>query len=287
MITNTAALAALKATRKWVRAEVCRITLPDETTPILLSTADYPILAPSAETFTLGGPLLSRGDIVRQAGLGVQNLELRVTPRATNLIYGRSWRQCLRDGIFDGAKVEYLFAFSALSAPGDCTSIGLELQFVGEIADAYPKGLQLILNCEDPLRRLDTQFPVALFQNQCVNTLYDANCGLVKASYTESKSVGASPTITTIPMTSANPAGFYDLGTLRFTSGTCQGIRRLVRSWNGTALTLAQALPRVPTAGDTFTITRGCNKSYAACTAFGNQAKHRGFQRIPVAETAI
>lgn len=287
MITNTSALTALKATRKWVRAEVCRITLVDETTPIRLSTADYRVLAPSAETFERGGPLLARGDIVRQAGLSAQSLELRVTPRPTNLIYGRSWKQCLRDGIFDGAKVEYLFAFSDAATPGDCTTLGLELQFVGEIADAYPKGLELVLNCEDPLRRLDTQFPVALFQNQCVNTLYDAQCGLAKASYTESKAVGASPTALVIAMTSANPAGFYDLGTIRFTSGTCQGIRRLVRSWNGTALTLAQALPRVPAPGDTFTITRGCNKSVGACTGFGNLPKHRGFQRVPVAETAI
>lgn len=286
MIINSAGLLAIKASRKWHRAEVCRITLPDDATPIRLSTADYTISAPSAETFASGGPLMTRGDIVRQAGLGAQTLELRVTPRPSSTIYGRSWKTCLRDGIFDGAKIEYLFAFSPLASPGDC-SAGLELQFSGVVADAYPKGLELVLNCEDPLRALDTMHPVNTVQNQCVNMLYDSVCGLSKAAYTETKAVGAGPSITSIPMTSGNAAGFYDLGTVRFTSGACWGIRRQVKSWNGTTLTLNAALPRAPAAGDTFEVTRGCNKTIAACTAFSNQAKFRGFLRVPVAETAI
>jgi uncharacterized phage protein (TIGR02218 family) len=286
MISNSAELLALKALRQWVRAEVCRIYLPEESTPIRLSTADYTISAPSAETFSPGFPLLARGDIVKQAGLGVQNLELRITPRATDLIYGRTWKTCLRDGIFDGARVEYLFAFSPGDTPGDC-SAGLELQFVGEVADAYPRGLDMILNCEDPLRRLDAPHPVAVYSTQCTNTFCDALCGLSKATYTASKTVGTGPTITTIPMTSAVAAGGYDLGQIRFTSGPCWGIRRMIRSWDGTALTLASALPRVPTAGDTFEVTRGCVKSYEACGEYSNTAKFRGFPRVPKAETAI
>lgn len=287
MIPNTTALRDLKATRVWHRAEVCKITLAGETTPIRLSTADYVVVGPDSEVFNPGGPLLSRGDIVRQAGLGVQTLELKITPRPGSTIYGRSWRVCLRDGIFDGAKVEYFFAFSAKDAPGDCSLLGLERQFVGEIADAYPKNLELVFNCEDAMRRLEAPHPVALVQNQCANTLFDGLCGLSKASFTETKAVGSGPSITSIAMTSANPAGFYDLGTIRFTSGPCWGIRRQVRSWNGSTLKLAAALPRNPQVGDTFEVTRGCLKTPAACTAFGNSVNFRGFLRVPVAETAI
>lgn len=284
MISVSPALAAIIAGRKWVRAEVCRIVLPDDPVPILLSTAAYPVVAPG-QTYPGSGPLMTRGDIVREAGLKSQTLELRITPRPADQIYGRSWRTCLKDGIFDGASVTYSFAFMPLDAPGDA-SAGLIQAFVGTIGDAYPRGLELIFQCDDPLKVLDTPYPVQVYQTQCPNVLFDARCGLDKADFLETETVNASPTVMTIPITNSRPDGYFDRGQIRFTSGPCRGIRRMIRTWDGATLTLGSALPRPPLAGDTIELLPGCLKTQANCVALGND-RHRGFPHVPKAETAI
>jgi uncharacterized phage protein (TIGR02218 family) len=75
-------------------------------------------------------------------------------------------------------------------------------------------------------------------------------------------------------------------GRLHFTSGDLVGTERPIRTARavpgGAAVTLWEALPREPQAGDSAMLTIGCDKSFATCHArFANAQNFRGFPHIP------
>jgi len=81
-------------------------------------------------------------------------------------------------------------------------------------------------------------------------------------------------------------AGDVTGGRLRFTSGANAGlamdIKRHGKSGDLVTLELWQAMPRPVTAGDGFTVTPGCDKSFATCRdRFGNAVNFRGFPYMP------
>jgi uncharacterized phage protein (TIGR02218 family) len=79
--------------------------------------------------------------------------------------------------------------------------------------------------------------------------------------------------------------GWFTAGKLSFTSGANAGLSVEVKSHrnNGTvALDLWQAMPEPIQAGDTFTVTAGCDKRFATChDRFDNVVNFRGFPHIP------
>jgi hypothetical protein len=67
--------------------------------------------------------------------------------------------------------------------------------------------------------------------------------------------------------------GYYDLGTLTFTSGVNNGQSRTIMAATTAAVMLVGPFPSAPTAGDSFVVTAGCNKTsglpiVATCTLF-------------------
>lgn len=81
-------------------------------------------------------------------------------------------------------------------------------------------------------------------------------------------------------------AGWFDLGVAAWSSGARAGLRdRVLASERSGALdVLAFAMPVGDwvAAGDTLTLTAGCDRSFATCrTRFGNGVNFRGFPHIP------
>jgi uncharacterized phage protein (TIGR02218 family) len=79
---------------------------------------------------------------------------------------------------------------------------------------------------------------------------------------------------------------WFSLGRLTWTSGANQGLAIEIKEHRLAAgharLTLWQAMPEVVAIGDAFTVTAGCDKSFATCRArFANTDNFRGFPQIP------
>jgi hypothetical protein len=82
-------------------------------------------------------------------------------------------------------------------------------------------------------------------------------------------------------------AGWFDLGTVVFTSGMNSGISRTVKSYAPGVLTFSLPFPYPPAVGDTFHVYAGCDKTMVTCNAkFSNLTHFSGEPFIPPAETA-
>jgi uncharacterized phage protein (TIGR02218 family) len=80
--------------------------------------------------------------------------------------------------------------------------------------------------------------------------------------------------------------GWFSLGRLLWTGGANAGLAIEIKEHRLIAgharLTLWQAMPEPLAIGDTFTVTAGCDKSFATCRArFANTDNFRGFPQIP------
>jgi uncharacterized phage protein (TIGR02218 family) len=76
--------------------------------------------------------------------------------------------------------------------------------------------------------------------------------------------------------------GWFSLGRLTWTSGANDGLAIEIKQHRLARLTLWQAMPEGIAAGDTFTVTAGCDKSFVTCRArFANTDNFRGFPQIP------
>lgn len=79
--------------------------------------------------------------------------------------------------------------------------------------------------------------------------------------------------------------GWFTAGKLSFTSGANAGVAVEVKSHRKGAMVafdLWQAMPEPIVAGDTFTVTAGCDKRFASChDRFDNVVNFRGFPHIP------
>ncbi|MEA2898974.1 MAG: hypothetical protein QOJ84_4589 [Bradyrhizobium sp.] len=76
--------------------------------------------------------------------------------------------------------------------------------------------------------------------------------------------------------------GWFSLGWLTWTSGANNGLASEIKQHRLARLTLWQAMPEPIATGDAFTVTAGCDKSFATCRArFANTDNFRGFPQIP------
>ena len=89
-------------------------------------------------------------------------------------------------------------------------------------------------------------------------------------------------------------SGFYDLGTIEFTSGVNNGITRTVKSYTkgefGALSSISLAVPLVTACSylDTFNIYPGCNKSLNVCTTkFANTDNFRAEPFVPAPESVV
>lgn len=244
--------------------------------------ADVPITF-SGNTFT---PFpFERGATRLTVGTQVDTLDLTLFGGVGDLIGGIPLPQFARNGGFDSATVTLRRAF--LTA-WDAAPTGALLMFTGNVSDALPARTSVKLTVKSDLELLNIRMPRNLYQAGCLHTVYDAGCGLSKASWAVNSSINSGSTATQFNCGLAQAAGYFDQGLIVFTSGANAGASRTVKQYTPGVILAALALQQAPSVGDTFTIYPGCDKTQATCTSkFSNVINFRGYPYVPIPETGV
>jgi uncharacterized phage protein (TIGR02218 family) len=233
----------------------------------------------------LAGPTIERGKISAKLGLEVATLQATVTAAPSDLINGVPVLPFVRGNGLDGATVVLHRAY--LPAWGQPIT-GATIAFSGRVTSL--KNLsrtQFELTVSAWTVLLNVNMGPDVYQAGCLNSLFDANCTLNKASFAFAGTVtgGGTPTACATTLTQAD--GFFTQGQIVWLTGANAGLSRAVATYAnaGGALTFAFPLPNAPAPGDTFTAYRGCALTMAACSAFGNLIHFRGQPFTPPAVT--
>jgi uncharacterized phage protein (TIGR02218 family) len=273
----------LQSATEFRMADLYTITLKAGT--VLRYTTWDSTLTVLGNTFLTGPPNIERTAIEEQLGMAVSTIEVTIAASAIDLLSGVPILQSIGLGLFDGAafKIERLFMDSSGQQIGTVIRFAGFIGPVDELTRSYAK---ITVNSGTEL--LTMQLPAIILQPGCTNTLFDARCGLVKASFAEANTVQAGSTVNKLISLSAKADGYYDNGQLVFTTGANTGLVKAVKQFLGQQFTFNSPLPFAPSAGDLFTAYPGCDKTQATCTnKFSNLANFEGFPYVPTPETAI
>ena len=243
----------------------------------------------------VAGPVIDRGKISTKLGLEVATLDAKIGATGADLINGTPLIPFAQGRGFDGASVVLYRAFlPSWSAP----VTGLVIAFSGRVTqlkDLTRTGFTLTVSAWTVL--LNVNMGPDVFQAGCLNTHFDADCGLTPGPFSFTGSVSASPAPTTNGFSTgssavtANGDHYYDKGTLTFTTGVNAGLTRTVQTYAGGAFSFAFGFPNPPATGDAFTAVRGCLLTLADCeaqrTTLDAQEHFRGQPFTPPAVQAI
>jgi uncharacterized phage protein (TIGR02218 family) len=283
--TSGGALAALfNANTAFAKADLYTWTFQDGT---VLRTTDADVtLTLGARTFASCAPAIVRGKVSLTVGVEVDSVDVTVMPKSTDTVGGLAWATAARLGYLDGATLLVETAYLSTWP----TVVGALHVFQGQVSDIYPDRSAIRVTVKSATELLAQQFPRNVYQSVCLHTVYDAGCGVNKASFTFTNTIVSSPapTLTSFKCSLAQAAGYFDQGVVTFTSGANAGLKRTVKSYDGAGgFTFALPLPVAPAAGDTISVFAGCDKLLATCTdKFANAGKFRGFPWVPTPEQA-
>lgn len=246
------------------------------------------VLTGGGNTWGLG-PGLERTKVKFTVGISVDSMTVTLTDIAGTTINGQALIPFIRAGGLYGARLQVDKAFWG---PADTAPVGALLWFPGRVADMVCDRYSAQLTIKSDLELLDVMVPLEVYQQGCLNTLYDPRCGLARATYSipgAATAASDSRRITINIGLLGGYTGYFDLGVITFTSGANAGISRTVKTHVGGSsggITVLQPWPFAWAAGDTFTAYPGCDKTQATCTAkFNNLPHFRGQPYIPVPET--
>lgn len=236
---------------------------------------------------------IERGDINEERGVRVTEMDLTVYFAPTDVVYnGITWYQGFQGGLFDNC---YLIMDRVYSPdpwqyfmPPIADDYVLHGRFVGRMDISELHMTSCDLKVKSVAELLNVQLPRNLLMPSCLNTLFDSMCGLSQANYAVNGAVQGtlSPALFGTNLTQAD--GYFDGGTITFTSGTNTGVTRTVKAYATGNVSLFLPLYFTPAVGDTFVIYPGCDHTLTTCqNKFNNVARFRGFPFIPVPETVL
>lgn len=176
--------------------------------------------------FLTGPPNIARSAIEENLGMDVATLEVTIEASLTDLINGAPILQAIGQGLFDGAafRIDRLFMDSASNQIGTVVRFS---GFIGALDELTRSSAKLSVNAGTAY--LSMQLPAVILQPGCTNTLFDARCGLIKASFAEVNVVQAGSTVNKVLSLSAKGESYYDNGQIAFTSGANAGLVKAVK----------------------------------------------------------
>ena len=290
---------------------------------LLYTTADFPIFAADAtiwqapkidgsgNLWTAGitwapGVIDSEGSKSTghwKIGLDSDSWNVKIAPRALDPISGTTfpdtingvpWLQAARSGALDNADLivsrAYFSAMPTHPIPvAGLSPVGTLIIFRGMVGQVDCSTSAAYVTANDYKSLLNQQMPRNLYQASCRHRLFDSRCTLSAGSFTGTGTAGVGSTRGNILATVSAPGGSatYTLGTLTMTSGANSGFSRVVSHWGGGAFTLLSPFPMDVAAGDTFSVTAGCDKSLATCAAFSNTVNFGGSPYVPIPEVSL
>jgi uncharacterized phage protein (TIGR02218 family) len=228
-------------------------------------------------------PIVERGTVRSVIGLEVDTLDVRLRVNSDVRVANVPLAQFARMGGYDAAAVQLDRYFAADHTSAACGSLNL---FTGTVADVDPSGTEVRMTVNSAIELLNIKMPRNLYMASCLHTLFDSGCGLAAGTFTFSAAAGANCTTRQITCNLAQAAGYFDLGTIEFTSGFNAGQVRTVKTHTSGVLVPSFPLPYAPASGDLFSAKPGCDKLYATCNSakFSNSANHRAYPFIPAPE---
>lgn len=283
MKSASAALIALLDSNQFKMADLLTLTTLGGTA-YRYTSADIDIPY-GGNTFSAQGVRFKRGRTRTVIGVEVDELDINFYASSGNLLGGVPFFQALHNGALDGAEVRLERAFMATW--GD-TSPGTLVMFSGRVSTYELGRTEARVKVKSDLELLNVKMPRNLYQPGCLHTLFDTGCGLTKAAFGAATTAASGSTRQVLNCGLAQAAGYFDQGTITFTSGANNGVTRNVKSYTPGVVTLSYPLPSTPTIGDSFTAYPGCDKKQATCSGkFSNLANFRGFPYVPVPETVL
>jgi uncharacterized phage protein (TIGR02218 family) len=277
MKTASTAVKAILSTGQFWMADLLTIT-PVYGSVIYITNADTD-LSVNGHTFIHNGLIFERGATALKIGLEVDTMALTLKAGQSVLLNGIPAMQTISNGYLDGASVRLDRAVS----PSQGQAItGTFWMFSGHVADMTVTALQASMTVKSWLDLLNVQYPKNVFAPPCQNMLFDSSCGLLASAYRVSgAALSGSLASSVIVSRPGGVSGYFDLGTLAFTSGPNAGQTLMIRSsiQSGSNVTIVPVIPFLhdPGIGDTLTLLPGCDKAAATCTGkFSNTVHFKG-----------
>lgn len=217
--------------------------------------------------------------VERNTELTANNQQLVGIIDATNLS-----RDDLRNGVYTGARVEVFTVDWTNTAAG-----AVSVLLVGHLGDMTISGDQYtaeLLSFENELAK-----PLLrTFSLRCDADLGDSRCGysLSADSGTVTAQITAGRVFTDTSRTEADD--YYNGGKVLFTSGPNSGRSMDVKKYTLSTgrIELYEPLPDAIETGNTYNITRGCDKTLDTCVnTYSNGTNFRGFPHIPGASDLV
>lgn len=184
----------------------------------------------------------------------------------------------LRNGTYTGARVEVFVVDWTNPAGGAVRTL-----LVGHLGAVEIRGEQYsatLLSLEHELSK-----PAC----RTVSLRCDADLGDTRCGYSLSSQTGSVTSVVTSARTFRDSSrteadDYYAGGVVTFTSGDNNGRSMDVKKYTNSTgeIELFEPLPDAIAVSDTYSIKRGCDKTFSTCdTTFSNGANFRGFPHIP------
>lgn len=277
-------LIALLDLNQFVMADLYTITLLDGSAYYY---ADYDFdLVFSGHVFKSDTFIFGRGKISLAVGTQVDSLDIDINAISGALIAGVTLPQMTHNGGLDGARVKVERVFMPASSPLD-TSAGSVFLFEGRLSEVDSSRYEVTGKVNSDMELLNIQMPRNLYQPSCMHSLYDSGCTIDRELFKGTGTLSVGSTANNLITSLTQSTGYFTQGTIIFTSGANAGVRRTIRSYAGSVISLTLPLKGAVAAGDAFIAYAGCDNTQVTCQAkFNNKQNFRGFPYIPTAETA-
>ncbi|AEV24626.1 phage conserved hypothetical protein [Azospira oryzae PS] len=254
-------LIALLAQSQFLMADLYTLTLKSGEVKRYTS-ADIDITL-AGNTFIHDGPLIQRDRTRTVVGIEVDTLQLTINPKTTDLLNGVPFLKACRNGALDGATLLLQKAFMA--SWGD-TAAGAVTLFSGRVSGMMFSRTQAQIEVKSDTELLNIMLPRNTCQPTCLNTLFDAGCGLAKSGWQQTGALQAGSTQGSFNVGLTNfPDGWFALGTILFTTGINAGVMVTIKRHAAGVVTPSIPLISPPSTGDQFTIVPGCDRRQATC----------------------
>lgn len=193
------------------------------------------------------GAAIRRGPITERAGVETSPMTVYLSSQVP-IALGLHVHQAVVAGLFNGGTCMLQRAFwkpgansgdsplnadnsVAMDKAGNFTASEAVIKFSGWISQAAVGRSICVLTVSSLFERLNSPSPRMTLAPGCRHTLFDTGCTLLASSFAASGSVasGSSQLQINHAIATSHPADYYSLGRILFTSGTNNGLWRMIQ----------------------------------------------------------
>ncbi|MFO1242339.1 MAG: DUF2163 domain-containing protein [Rickettsiales bacterium] len=205
------------------------------------------------------------------AGLAVDNLDVEGMLDSAAIS-----EEDIHAGKYDHAEIE-VFMVNYMS-PSDGI-LPLRTGWLGEVR--YTSG-KFVAEVRGLTQRLQQRVG-ELYSPGCRADFGDSRCKINLATFTTTGTLtGATSRTVLLDSARTENSGVFSFGRITFTSGANDGISMEIKQYTKGKMMLVLPLPYQPQAGNAYTITQGCDKSFSTCkTRYNNAVNFRGEPHVP------